>query len=290
MKILHTLCITSCLFTLTSCNRQSCSRIESIDSLSQAEQAFNDADNKTLIVFDVDETLVMPADAIWQEGRIWEVDAVKHFALPQNVKNVFNGIDPHDLNIVSDRMLNTEFKTVEPTTGSIVKSLQDRHLKVIALTNFGPGPFGHIPSLKEWRRSQLSANGIDFETSFPGLALTFSCLPATQSGYPEFYKGILFGANNPKGTVLGAFLDQLDYKPTKIIVIDDKEKYLTSIQQELAKRHISFQGFLYKGAEKNAAALDLGIVQYQLKRWKSCLEYVSDRQAHEYLNNQVVCA
>ena len=82
---------------------------------------------------------------------------------------------------------------------------------------------------------------------------------------------------------MGAFLDHIDFKPTKIIFIDDKESYLRSVQEELAKRNIEFEGFLYKGAEKNADELDLEVVTYQLERCASDNEFVTDIQASKHL-------
>lgn len=290
MKLVNVLVSVMCIVFLASCDRHSSTQISTISSLTQAMDAFKSADDKTLIIFDVDETLIMPADAIWQKGYIWEGDVTKHFALSEEIKNSFKDCKDGNLDEISDRMLKVRFEPVEKITASVLQELQHRNLKVIALTNFGPGEFGHIPSLKIWRQQQLMSNGIDFESSFPSLSLMFNNLPATQSGNPEFYHGILFGANNPKGIVLTTFLDQLDFKPSKIIVIDDKEKYLLSIQEELAKRSITFQGFLYTGAEKEAAPVDLAVIEYQLEQMKKEHEYVSDINAQIALHNQPATA
>ncbi len=290
MKLMKFLSIAFFILFLSSCDRHSTTQITKIETLSLALDAFKSADDKTLIVFDVDETLIMPADALWQQGRIWEGNVTKHFALAEEIKNAFKDCKDGDLDSISDRMLNVEFQPVEKITASLVNELQHCNLKVIALTNFGPGEFGHIPSLKKWRKQQLAMNGINFESSFPGLALTFDDLPATQSGNPEFYEGILFGANNPKGVVLTAFLNKIDFKPTKIIVVDDKEKYLLSIQGELAKQSIPFQGFLYTGAEKESAPVDLAVIEYQLDHIEKSNEFISDAQALAELNKHAALA
>lgn len=291
MKFLLRIGVASFLLLICGCHQKPYSKIISIDSLSKAEKAFKKADDKTLIVFDVDETLLMPEDAIWQQGRLWDVDVAKHFSLSEPEKSVFNNLTCDRASIISQRMLHTRFKTVESNTSAIIKSLQNRHLKVIALTNWGPDEYGQIKSLKEFRRLQLCENRIDFESSFPGLAITFSEIPAlvfptnepSYIKHPEFYKGILFGAGNPKGTILCAFLDHINFLPDNIIFFDDKEKFLFSAQDELAKRHIPFHGFLYTGAEKQAHAIDLSIIQCQLAHWKANGECMSDAQACQYL-------
>jgi len=290
MKLVNMLVSISCVLFLSSCDRHPFSQILTISSLAQATDALAAADNKPLIVFDVDETLIMPADAIWQQGRIWEGNVTKHFSLSDEIKNAFKDCKDGDLDDISDRMLNVKFEPVEKITTSFVTELQHRNLKIIALTNFGPGEFGHIPSLKKWRKQQLAMNGIDFGSSFPALSLTFNNLSATQSGHPEFYQGILFGANNPKGVVLTTFIDKIDFIPTKVIVIDDKEKYLLSIQEELAKRSIPFQGFLYTGAEKEAASIDVAVIEYQLDCVQKKHEFVTDRQAYAQLNKHMIYA
>lgn len=279
MKISFISSLVCCILMLSSCHRPQDSKIVSIESLSEVKHDFQDADKQTLVVFDVDETLLMPVDALWQQGRIWEADICKQLPVNDSVKNILKDVRQDDLTVFSNRMLHTQFKRVESNVDVLIKSLQARHIKVIALTNFGPGAFGTIPSLKEWRWAQLSEHKINFEMSFPGLTLTFPDFQPIQSGHPEFYKGILFAANNPKGKVLSAFLDQIAYKPTKIIFIDDKEKYLVSAQEEIAKKGVDFKGFLYSGAHKMASLIDPAIVEFQLKQWKECNEYVCDAQA-----------
>lgn len=276
-----------CFVVYNQCQADLHSSIAAIDSLAQAQQAFDSADEQTLIVFDVDETIIMPTDALWQNGRIWEADIAKHFPVSNQLKKAYSNCKSEDLDIFSQRMFETSFEPVEAITVSLIQDLLKKNLKVIALTNFGPGKFGTMPSLKKWRRNQLRDLGINFESSFPGCSYIFSDLAPTQGSYPEYYKGILFGANNPKGVVLGSFLDQLDYAPTKVICIDDKEKYLLSIQEELAKRNIAFEGFLYKGAEKHAAPIDLEIISYQLDHWQQNHEHVSDIQVRSTLAKNV---
>ena len=138
MKLFFKVCMPCCLLFFSSCIRQHSSKIVEIDSLSKAEKAFNNANSKTLIVFDVDETILTPADAIWQKERIWDIDITKHFPVSTKIKKYFGDLKPDD-NIFSNRLLHTLFRPVESNTPSIINNLQNRQLKVIALTNFGPG-------------------------------------------------------------------------------------------------------------------------------------------------------
>ena len=113
MKLMNVICSIICILFLASCDHHSPSQISTISSLTQAMDAFKAADDKTLIVFDVDETLIMPADAIWQQGRIWEGDVTKHFALSDEIINAFKDCKDGDLDAISDRMLNVQFQPVE---------------------------------------------------------------------------------------------------------------------------------------------------------------------------------
>lgn len=278
-----------CLIFLSSCDRKPVSQIDTIDSLVEVCHNLRDADPKTLIVLDVDETLITPCDALWQQGRIWELDYAKQLPIAQENKCT----NKHDqergtLPALSRRLLFCNYQLVEEITAKSIEEMQAKNVKVIALTNMGPGEFGFIPSIKEWRYAQLQKVGIVLDASFADLAIIFDQLPPVQSGFPEFYRGILFAANNFKGTVLGTFLDSVDWKPTKVIFIDDKEKYIYSVQEEMAKRGIPFHGYIYNGAEKYTKPVDPAIVALQVDHLNRYDALISDDDAHKLLEIQKV--
>lgn len=256
-------------------------RITPINSLQEITDFCNTIKGSCLIVFDVDQTLITPADALWQEDHIWQIDPLKEHQFENQYKT--NAERDH---IVSDRLLHCAMKSVESITVSIIQDLQTHPFKIIALTNFGPDQFGLIPSIKEWRFKQLFDLGIDFSKSFPDVTFCFSHLASSVSengGYPTLFKGILFAANNPKGIVLAAFLDVINQKFETIIVIDDRDKYLESIEKEMKARNQDVQCFWYVGAEKNKAVRKDDVIQLQLAYIHDQHTYLSDAEAEKII-------
>jgi Protein of unknown function (DUF2608) len=106
--------------------------------------------------------------------------------------------DPKAYNalINGKRMLSFTDQPLEPITVNLIKQLQNRGIKVIALTHFNTGslggPLGLIPSLPVWRWNKLKEIDIDFSSSFPEQQeLIFSQFTSKSGRHPIFYKGIL---------------------------------------------------------------------------------------------------
>lgn len=208
------------LIVLTSACSQDRWNIIEINSLSQALGTLHYLNNKSLVLFDIDKTLVT-------KNRGYDLDSPL-------------------------------VKAVEPITAQVIKEMQERGIKVMALTRgtnpiipiqYKTGKHGIIESAQDWRYAKLLLIGIDFSTSFPVGKIVFQQLPILRGKtHPMFYKGILFSAGNDKGVVLGTFLDYIQWKPSKIVFFDDKKEHLDTVGTEMKKRNIPYQGYWYHGA------------------------------------------
>jgi hypothetical protein len=140
--------------------------------------------------------------------------------------------------------------------------------------------------MEDWRYGELSKNGYHFDLSWPSLkAKTFEGLEKGQSlstkshAMPVFVKGIVFTNTVSKGQALNAFLKYAQFTPKKIIFIDDKRKYLESVEEIASAHNIPFMGIEYtaahdiQGEPLNEKRADL---QYDVlkkeKKWISDIE------------------
>ena len=122
------------------------SDIKEIDSLIQAQEELKKADQKTLVVFDMDDTLVAPIDKMFYVlyKNIEDFDpADADFAkqLREDIKSVVASKNDPDYSnkATSAAFAITRFAPIEPCTVSTIRDLQMRDVKVIALTASNTG-------------------------------------------------------------------------------------------------------------------------------------------------------
>ena len=137
--------------------------------------------------------------------------------------------------------------------------------KKIALTASPTGECADGTLMTKCRYQELKDKGITFEaTTFDieepfDLDEPFDLKELAYEGQcPTYYKGILFSLRKSKGspskgTVLCTFLEKINYTPKWVVLVDDLEENLVSVQNELKKRYpdkINFIGILYTGANE----------------------------------------
>jgi hypothetical protein len=167
---------------------------------------------------------------------------------------------------------------IEQSIVSTIKSLQNRGVKVLALTNLSTGLFSKIKSLPEWRYKKLKILDIDFHrVHLPDIE--FTQLPKNNGTYPVLYHGILATNHESKGRVLGAFLDYMHWKPSKIIFFDDAKKRIDEVAQACCERNIPFIGYQYLGAEYIIHELNPEVAKLQFKYLIDNEDWLSDEEA-----------
>ncbi len=258
--------IISCLLFCSSL----CALIIEAPNLTPIEQSLERVDLNTLVLFDVDQTLIKQKDRILQPCKanwdLWNVYARKTL---ENRDLVPEGKYPKGY--LRARILSQmEFIEVDPHFQDLIATLKNRKIKTVAFTRMNTGPYGPIPSMEDWRFNQLKQIGYDFTFSFPELQL------------PMFKQGILYANKQDKGPVLLEFLDHIP-KPTKIIFIDDRLDYLQSVETSLAGTGIEFTGFHYTAVEMSLEPADEAIVARQLYYLAKTSNWLSDEQASKQL-------
>lgn len=254
-----------------------------IDSFSQAAHVLQNADKNTLVVFDVDDTLIVPESKIlWprvQEAnkewidKLFEEDE-KNIASPE-LEKYYGAL----------KLLKEKPVLIEPEIVEIIKSLQERGIKVVALTAIDTGAYSIIPSLAELRFKTLQTMGIDFsKTNVPDMV--FNELPLGMDGNPlVLHNGILFSSAISKGAVLGAFLDRMKWKPAQVIFFDDSIKHIKTVAQEMGKRSIPFYGYEYLGSEYMTGELDKEVIALQRSHLIKHEEWLTEDEARAMIKS-----
>jgi Protein of unknown function (DUF2608) len=97
----------------------------------------------------------------------------------------------------------------------------------------------------------------------------------------NYAHGIIFSNFQPKGPVLVQVLKELNFRPKKIVMVEDLPEFIKSVDQSLAKEKIPFVGFRYSHLDAQVKKLDPMIGNIQLYKLLSDAQYVSDEEAAE---------
>ncbi|MDF2578218.1 MAG: hypothetical protein K0S74_1702 [Chlamydiales bacterium] len=150
--------------------------------------------------------------------------------------------------IFSDFFRKRTVRLVNPEVRSLIRKLAQRDIPVTALTAWWTGHFGTIPKMEELRLQGLAEVNISFmdispfkeDCSFPDLK--------ADDGVPMITNGIILTALVDKGIVLKAALNKANFKPNKIIFIDDNLSYVKSVEKICEELNIEFIGIHYTEA------------------------------------------
>lgn len=192
-----------------------------------------------LVVFDIDMTLTQP-----DHPATFYPNLRKH----QNVmKNIRDELAPEQRDYLTTSTLQLPQRLIEKDSPQIIKAMQAKGIKVIALTATLTGSWKDNKNKTIFRRKDtLHALGFDF--SFQGRVVSYMNFPLHADGYPMLFLGILCSNGEHggvgKGKVLSSFLGQVGmtkggaygtgYVPKIIIMADDKKKNLEDVQKTLA--------------------------------------------------------
>ena len=241
------------------------SGITKISSFHDVKKVLESLPQKALVVYDVDEVLTTYVDrSITPLAKMY-------------VRPYFAKASHHDISILMTQAKRT---LVDSEMPAMIKQLQDRGIRTLALTACRTGTFGVIPSMEEWRSKELLSFGISFERSFPGLPdHTFSSLASVKKHPPLYKKGILYvggDVNDPKkskGKVLLAFLQWIDWNPKIVLFFDDTFYNVKTVTKELSKKHIPCKGYFFKRPLPKHFSKRLAHLQFETlftqKKWLS---------------------
>jgi hypothetical protein len=245
--------------------------ITSIESFNDIRSELDSADKDTLVIFDVDDVLITYNDMVLRPcGARFR---------PASWKD----IDPKEIPYLMSIMLNEgKIILIDPSAPRLVNKLESRGVKTIALTAARTGKFGVIENAEDWRLKILKQFNLDFSKSFPkNQIIYFGDGAKKENDYSLFKDGVLFlgDEKSTKGALLVQFLDKVQWKPKKVIFIDDKMSHLSSVETALNEAKIPFQGYQYKGVEKLPGELNEQIAEVQFTYLRKDHKWLSDSEA-----------
>ncbi len=261
-------------------------RIQPIDEYCQVQSVFDSCNERTVVTFDVDNTLITANDVFARnfEFPLWFKICLiaKYCTVLWNTQAREKTIDDF-LGILFQQAHRFVF---DKDIVRMIKQLHWQKCIVVGLTAMGSGSAGVIQNLPEWRATMLKDFDIDLSGDFNDVS--FKTFPVSHNNYPCLYKGILCANYAEKGAVLGAFLDYYHVKPERVISFDDRYSDLTSIDNECAQRGIPFAGYQMLGTKKLPGEwnTDRSLLQFDYalehKRW------LSDNEADAILAGEII--
>lgn len=189
-----------------------------------------------LVAWDIDLTLIMPEKP---EAQFPNVE--KHYDLFKKLTQDTTQLHIELMyNLIGARCHKNHEKIItEEEVVDFIKTLQKKNIKNMALTAAMSGSFGPIAHIESWRYETLKNFDIDFSQSFQDQEMLLKKLPAYFNRYPTFFKGILYSNGEhsltDKGSVLTHFLQEINYLPKLIVLIDDREKNLIDVEKAIQK-------------------------------------------------------
>jgi len=206
------------------------------------------AEHGSMVVFDLDNTLVRP------EKEVGSVQWFDHM-LKQKVKR---GLGVEDaltelLPLSFEVQNHIDLCPVENKTVDVLQELRKKEIVTVALT-------ARSDTLVTRTKSQLQEIDIDFNAENG-----FSRELTLEYPRPVLLKnGIIFCANNDKGSVLFSILTLIDYHPKKIIFVDDKLDHLFEVEKACLRNAVNFIGIRYSKLDPVVAQFDPVLAEQEL--------------------------
>lgn len=232
------------------------------------KEVLNHIDSNTLVVLDIDDTLLIPAQTlgtdIWflHRGKQHEKAGLSRAVAFEKALAEWEAI----------RQL-TNVSIVEEGTQAIIASLQDKNVPVMGLTTQGL-------ALATRTIQQLQSLGIDLTPSAPSKEDHYFI-----NEHGVLYRhGVLFTSGTQKGKALIKLLEINGLQPQHVLFINDKEKHLKEVESVLENLGIAFTGLRYSYSDSRIAAFDPALADIQWKH-SSFDHILSDEEAAALLKN-----
>lgn len=220
-------------------------------------------DGNTLIVFDIDNTLIEPVQTLgsdqWFEHRVKELveqGSTLDDALTET-RYEWNSIQGV-----------TQVSAVEEQTAPLVKRLQQEGYAVMGLTTRSMG-------ISLLTKHQLRQVGIDLRTTAP----THGEVYMHNGRGTIFTDGVLFTSATNKGMAFEKFIRALNLAPKRVIFVNDKRSHLEELEFCCNKHKIPYIGLRYGYLDEKVAQFSGELAQQQRQHFGRILSDEAARKA-----------
>lgn len=219
-------------------------------NISSITEYVDENNKELLVILDLDNTTLRPTD-LNKASDEWFCAASKYF--------VDQGLSS---SAAIEKILPLYFKLqesavvqpVEPEIVTLLQKFQNKGIPIIALT-------ARSLEIEACTINQLKSIDIDFSVTSPQIkkGKDFSNLAKPV----RYSKGIMFCSGNSKGKTLLSLFEATDFWPNKVIFVDDKMKYLESVEKELAEAGINdFIGIRYGFLDEQVKNFKLDVNEF----------------------------
>lgn len=196
-------------------------------------------DSDTLVIFDVDNTLIESATAVggtaWFDYMLARL-LQQGFSRDDAVKKLYRAF------VTVQGFVN--MKPVEENTVSVVQRLHGLGIKTLGLT----------------ARGFMVARETDRQLKAVGISLDKNTLYDEEIVFAEhdgFLKGVLFVKPfTDKGEKLFTFFERIKYQPKKVLFVDDMSHFLGEVSTVLAAKKIPFTGIRYGATDSRMVSFN----------------------------------
>lgn len=245
------------------------------DDLKEIAGHFQKLDQHSLLLWDVDSTLIIPSDQVLKPGNEDFLDELNAHYLSDKSEEELTAL----VSRIYHRM---PFCLVDEQVVDLISNLQKRSIPMLGLTAMRTGSFGIIESMEIWRVNQLRSLRIDFSLVFPQHSGLHWQETTPYNGLPAFKEGIICCDHLPKGIVLTTFLQKINWRPNDVLFIDDNLDFLQSVEGAMEALNIPFTGVHYRAVEKMISpAVDKEMGHRQFQALVNRKIWLSDAEAKE---------
>lgn len=234
--------------------------------------AVEQAQPDSLVLFDIGEVLLTCEDVVLHNEYLSWVNEWSKNEAPHLTAD-----DWKKLQVFIDK--DAKKKVVNPRLKEIIKKGQSK-IKMIALSRYWVGPVGDT-SFEKQRLAALQSIGIDFGDPFSQMAGWGQESPAS-----SYANGIILTEASLKGPVLKAFLDELKWRPTTIVFVDDKIKQCRSVLETAKELGIPAICIHYTESDNQLPPLNPEVADLQLHTLVDEQRWISDEEALRLLKSQ----
>lgn len=255
--------------------------------VSVIEQKLSELSKNDLLAFDVKGVLFSPKDQALSPGYVYK--------FKQKIKDLGSKLgqakaDHYESLVISQQ----EIDHVDSKIPMIIKDAQEMGVRVLALTSGKTGAFGVIDNRENLRLKRLAELGI--KLGLPEdeeINLSINDLGEIDLPGALYKGGVIFASRNPKGKVLERFIDRANFRPKKIMLVDNEISKLKTVETFAREHDIDFTGVYFRKAKSlHAAEHDPGIFEKQFKILLEEGRWISDKIAkcmHELGESLGVC-
>lgn len=251
-------------------------QIHEIRDLLLFKETLHTLSSEDIVLFDIDQTVLTPKDS-----------CLKPCCKELYQRLILSLDDAHANRLQSILALMWAEELVDDETPEIIKMLQSKKIPSMGFTALESGEFGTIAAIEDWRLDALKSFDIDFSCTFSDKSpTTLTMLTARNGHHPLFKNGVLFTNLMLKGEVLPHFIQAMQWKPRKIVFIDDSLRQHQSMEEACNNLGIEFQGFHYIAARCNPPNFDYQLGEFQLRYLIEHEHWLSEEEARSLLENK----